>query len=101
LNFVIMLTQLEINERLKAIKPELESRFKVSSIGYFGSFANGTQNPQSDLDLLVEFSQPVGWDFFTLENYLEHLLGLKVDLVTRNSLKDQIKDSILSQVLYI
>jgi predicted nucleotidyltransferase len=96
-----MLTQLEINERLKAIKPELESRFKVSSIGYFGSFANGTQNPQSDLDLLVEFSQPVGWDFFTLENYLEHLLGLKVDLVTRNSLKDQIKDSILSQVLYI
>ena len=96
-----MLTQLEINERLKAIKPELESRFKVSSIGYFGSFANGTQNPQSDLDLLVEFSQPVGWDFFTLENYLEHLLGLKVELVTRNSLKDQIKDSILSQVLYI
>ena len=96
-----MLTQLEINERLRAIKPELESRFKVSSIGYFGSFANGTQNTQSDLDLLVEFSQPVGWDFFTLENYLEHLLGLKVDLVTRNSLKDQIKDSILSQVLYI
>ncbi len=96
-----MLTQLEIKERLKAIKPELESRFKVSSIGYFGSFANGTQNPQSDLDLLVEFSQPVGWNFFTLENYLEHLLGLKVDLVTRNSLKDQIKDSILSQVLYI
>jgi len=96
-----MLTQLEINERLKAIKPELVSRFKVSSIGYFGSFANGTPNLQSDLDLLVEFSQPVGWDFFTLENYLEHLLGLKVDLVTRNSLKDQIKDSILNQVLYI
>ena len=96
-----MLTQLEINERLKAIKPELESRFKVSSIGYFGSFANGTPNLQSDLDLLVEFSQPIGWDFFTLENYLEHLLGLKVDLVTRNSLKDQIKDSILSQVLFI
>ncbi|MFM8786901.1 MAG: nucleotidyltransferase family protein, partial [Bacteroidota bacterium] len=95
------LTQLEIHERLKAIKPELESRFKVSSIGYFGSFANGTQNLQSDLDLLVEFSQPVGWDFFTLENYLEHLLGMNVDLVTRNSLKDQIKDSILSQVLYI
>jgi predicted nucleotidyltransferase len=96
-----MLTQLEISERLKAIKPELESRFKVSSIGYFGSFASGTQNQQSDLDLLVEFSQPVGWEFFTLENYLEHLLGLKVDLVTRNSLKEQIKDSILNQVLYI
>jgi hypothetical protein len=96
-----MLTQLEISKRLKAIKPELESRFKVSSIGYFGSYARGTQNQQSDLDLLVEFSQPVGWEFFTLENYLEHLLGLKVDLVTRNSLKEQIKDSILNQVLYI
>ena len=96
-----MLTQLEISKRLKAIKPELESRFKVSSIGYFGSYASGTQNQKSDLDLLVEFSQPVGWEFFTLENYLEHLLGLKVDLVTRNSLKEQIKDSILNQVLYI
>lgn len=79
----------------------LADRFHVSSIGYFGSYATGQQNDQSDLDLLVEFSQPVGWEFFTLERYLEQNIGLRVDLVTRNSLKEQIKESILKQVQYI
>jgi predicted nucleotidyltransferase len=73
----------------------------VSSICYFGSYSTGQQNDQSDLDLLVEFSEPVGWEFFTLERFLEQTMGLRVDLVTRNSLKEQIKESILKQVQYI
>jgi predicted nucleotidyltransferase len=73
----------------------------VSKIGYFGSYASGEQTESSDLDLLVEFSQSVGWEFFTLERYLEQTLGLSVDLVTKNALKDRIKDSILNQVQYI
>ena len=96
-----MLTKLEIESKLKAIKPVLTNKFHVSSIGYFGSYSTGQQNEQSDLDLLVEFSQPVGWEFFTLERYLEQTMGLRVDLVTRNSLKEQIKESILNQVQYI
>ena len=96
-----MLTKLEIESKLQAIKPVLIDKFHVSSIGYFGSYSTGQQNEQSDLDLLVEFSQPVGWEFFTLESYLEQTLGLRVDLVTHNSLKEQIKESILNQVQYI
>lgn len=95
------MTKLEIEHKLQEIKPVLADRFHVSSIGYFGSYATGQQNDQSDLDLLVEFSQPVGWEFFTLERYLEQNIGLRVDLVTRNSLKEQIKESILKQVQYI
>ena len=92
-----MLTKLEIESKLQAIKPVLIDKFHVSTIGYFGSYSTGQQNEQSDLDLLVEFSQPVGWEFFTLEQ----TLGLRVDLVTHNSLKEQIKESILNQVQYI
>ncbi|MFM7090641.1 MAG: nucleotidyltransferase family protein [Bacteroidota bacterium] len=96
-----MLTKLEIENKLQAIKPVLTDKFHVSSIGYFGSYSTGQQNEQSDLDLLVEFSEPVGWEFFTLERFLEQTMGLRVDLVTRNSLKEQIKESILKQVQYI
>lgn len=96
-----MLTKLEIENKLKAIKPLLADKFHVSSIGYFGSYSTGQQNEKSDLDLLVEFSEPVGWEFFTLERFLEQNMGIPVDLVTRNSLKEQIKESILKQVQYI
>ena len=96
-----MLTKLEIENKLQAIKPVLTDKFHVSSIGYFGSYSTGQQNEQSDLDLLVEFSEPVGWEFFTIERFLEQTMGLRVDLVTRNSLKEQIKESILKQVQYI
>jgi hypothetical protein len=93
-----MLTKLEIENKLQEIKPVLTDKFHVSSIGYFGSYSTGQQNEQSDLDLLVEFSEPVGWEFFTIERFLEQTMGLRVDLVTRNSLKEQIKESILKQV---
>jgi predicted nucleotidyltransferase len=96
-----MLSNSEIESKLQSLKPELANRFHVSAIGYFGSYSNGQQTEQSDLDLLVEFSQPIGWEFFTLERYLEQVLGLRVDLVTRNALKDYIKESILKQVKYI
>ncbi|MFI5222348.1 MAG: nucleotidyltransferase family protein [Bacteroidia bacterium] len=96
-----MLSQHDIETKLQQIKPLLTDKFHVSSIGYFGSFATAQQTEISDLDLLVEFSQPVGWEFFTLESFLEKSLGLRVDLVTRNALKDRIKESILKQVKYI
>jgi predicted nucleotidyltransferase len=96
-----MYTRTEIENKLHKIKPVLADQFHVSKIGYFGSFATDEQNDNSDLDLLVEFSQPIGWEFFTLERFLEQSLGLKIDLVTRNALKERIKDSILNQVRYI
>ena len=96
-----MLSIAEIESKLRAIKPELTEKFHVSSIGYFGSYARGQQTDTSDLDLVVEFSKPVGWAFFTLESFLEQSLGIKVDLTTKNSLKERIKESILNQVKYI
>jgi predicted nucleotidyltransferase len=96
-----MLSTADIETKLKEIKPVLADKFHVSSIGYFGSYARGQQTDVSDLDLVVEFSQPVGWAFFTLESFLEQSLGINVDLITRNGLKERIKGSILNQVKYI
>lgn len=91
----------DIESKLQQLKPLLADRFHVSKIGYFGSYASGQQTGRSDLDLLVEFSQPIGWEFFTLEKFLEKEFGLSIDLVTKEALKERIKRPILDQVKYI
>ena len=91
----------EILEKLKELKPSLYENYSVKKIGLFGSFADETFNKQSDIDLLVELEKPIGWKFFSLEIYLEKIFGRKIDLVTKNALKKQIKDRVLKQVKYI
>lgn len=91
----------DIESKLQQLKPLLADRFHVCKIGYFGSYASGQQTGRSDLDLLVEFSQPIGWEFFTLEKFLEKEFGLSIDLVTKEALKERIKRPVLDQVKYI
>lgn len=92
---------IEIENKLQQLKPLLIDRFHVSKIGMFGSYVSGKPTVDSDLDLLVEFSQPIGWDFFILEKFLEEELNMKIDLVTKDALKKRIKEAILKQVKYI
>ena len=83
-------------------KAELRKRFKVKTIGVFGSYVRGEQNRQSDVDLLVEFEEPVGlFEFMDLEMYLTDLLGVKVDLVSKKALKPHIGERILKEVTMI
>lgn len=96
-----MITPADITNKLKEIKPYLAERFKVKEIGYFGSFAQGDYNRDSDIDILVEFSATPGWEFFMLEEYLESVLNRKVDLVTKGALREQLKEQILQSVRYI
>ena len=79
----------------------LQKDFAVREIGLFGSFSDETNSDESDIDLLVELEKPIGWKFFSLELYLESIFKRKIDLVTKNALKLQIKDSILKQVNYV
>ncbi len=93
--------QEEIKIKLKNLKPVLSDRFSVKRIGYFGSYSRNEQTEKSDIDILVEFRKPVGWEFFDLQEFLENELKLKVDLVSSQALKEQLRDSILKQVQYI
>jgi len=90
----------DIEIKLLALKPILTDRFNVSEIGDFGSYWTGEERQKSDLDLLVEFSKRVGWEFVTLEKFLEKEFGLSIDLVTKDALKERIKLPILNQVKY-
>lgn len=90
----------EIKKILKMHKPELKERFKVKRIGIFGSYIRGEDVESSDVDILVEFYEPIGWEFVDLKEFLEKILGTDVDLVTAKALKPQLSDTILKEVLY-
>jgi len=96
-----METRKEIINKLQEIKPILKEEYSVKTIGLFGSFAENTNNYDSDVDIMVEFEKPIGWHFFTLESYLEKMLNKKIDLVTKSALKEPIKPYILNQMQYI
>jgi uncharacterized protein len=91
-----------IKRTLVAHKAELNRRFKVKTIGVFGSYVRGEQKRSSDVDVLVEFEEPVGlFEFMALEYYLSDLLGVKVDLVSKKGLKPHIGERILEEVIMI
>ena len=75
----------EVENILRAHKEDLRERFGVSSIAIFGSYARGEETKLSDVDILVEFERPIGWEIVDLKDYLESLLGVKVDLITKNA----------------
>ena len=95
-------TRQDILASLKKIKGEVAKEYSVKMIGVFGSFARNEQMGESDIDLLVEFSKPVGFvTFMRLENFLSEQLGKQVDLVTSDSLKPVIRQDVLSEVIYV
>lgn len=96
-----MLTQSYILNKLSELKPILHNEYSVKNIGLFGSFSDNSNTENSDIDILVEFERPIGWKYLSLEIFLENYFGRKIDLVTKNALKEQIKDSILNQVKYV
>ena len=96
-----MITKTDILNKLSDLKPILYKEYSVKQIGLFGSFSDNSNTDESDIDLLVEFEKPIGWKYFSLEIYLETIFGRKIDLVTKNALKEQIKDNILNQVKYV
>ncbi|WP_255317286.1 HepT-like ribonuclease domain-containing protein [Candidatus Magnetobacterium casense] len=92
----------EIKALINANREVLETRFKVKTIGIFGSYVRGQQKKRSDIDILVEFSGDMGFiGFMQLEEYLRKLFGVRVDLVTRGALKPYIGKRILEEVVYV
>ena len=94
----------KIIEKLKQLKPEIEKRYKIAEIGVFGSYVRDEQTENSDLDVLVSFSEDSSMSllkFCSFENWLSDVMEKKVDLVMKNSLKSRIGKQILSEVIYL
>jgi predicted nucleotidyltransferase len=93
---------LEITHQLQPILPALRRDYGVESLSIFGSYGRDEQRAESDLDLLVTFQQAPGLlQFVELENKLSDLLGIKVDLVMRDSLKPAIGEIILREAVAV
>jgi len=96
----MMMTLQEIRATLHKYLPILREKYGVKTIGVFGSYARGEAAPGSDIDIIVEFTHPIGWEFVDLADDLEAVLHNKVDLVIKNSLHPLIRDSVLNEVQY-
>ncbi len=76
-------------------------RLDVKRLALFGSVTRGTITPKSDIDILVEFSKPVGlFQFIQLKGLLEKKLGRSVDLVTPDAIRKEMKKNILNEAIY-
>lgn len=90
----------ELRGRLAAALPALRAQHPIRSIGVFGSWARGEQRPESDVDLLIEFAEPVGlFEFFEVREKLENVLGVRVDLTTPGGLRPRIADRVRRDLL--
>ena len=90
----------EILALLRGYRTELEG-YGVKSLAIFGSVARNEATEESDIDILVEFGQPVGlFEFVRIKARLEKILNRPVDLVTPEALKKQLKERILKEAIY-
>ena len=97
-----MKTLQEVRLILQGHSSELRERYDVTTIAVFGSVARGDQTAASDVDILVDLRQPVGWEIVHLQQRLEEILGLQVDLVTRKAVirKPLLWQSIQEDLVY-
>lgn len=77
----------EIRAKLRSIQPSLMQRYPIKRLALFGSIVRNEQTSESDIDIMVEFAKPVGFQFFELAHELENYLKCHVDLVSRNGIK--------------
>ena len=95
------MTRDDIIETLQEHMSEIR-RYGVSHLAVFGSLARGEEKPDSDVDILVEFSVPVGlFEFVRVQRYLGRLLGRTVDLATPDALRKEMRDAILQEATYV
>ena len=90
-----------VKDTLLAHKQRLGIKYGLSNLAIFGSYARNQQTDGSDLDILVEFDRPIGSEFIDLADELELLLRVKIDLVSKKSIKDKYLRSIEKELEYV
>lgn len=91
----------DVANNLKNLWPVIQ-KHGVTSLWIFGSHARGDSRPDSDLDLLVDFASPPGFDnFMGLKIDLEDRLGTKVDLLSRSACGPRFLKAIQPELLHV
>lgn len=97
-----MKTFQEIKKILTENAGKIRGDYKVRRLGIFGSFIRGEQKEDSDVDILVTFEEPISLlKLVNFENYLQDIIGIKVDVIPENNIRPELRDIILNEVSYI
>ncbi|VAW27337.1 Nucleotidyltransferase domain protein, BT0168 group [hydrothermal vent metagenome] len=91
----------DLKKVLTQNKPKLLAEYPIKSLAIFGSYARKEQQANSDLDVLVEFRDSIGIRFIDLADDIEHIMGIKVDLVSKNGIKPKYFEAIKSDLVYV
>ena len=92
----------DILTKLRELKPTITARYKVREIGLFGSFVREEQESSSDIDLLAEFEANADlFDLIGLELYLEETFQRPVDVVPKQALRLELRETVLHQVVTV
>jgi uncharacterized protein len=93
---------IEIRDILTKNKKIIQENYKVKKIGIFGSYVRGEQKEDSDLDIIVDFFEPVSLlKLVNFENFLRNITGLKVDVVPESDIRPELRDNILNEASYL
>jgi len=91
-----------IKKVLRDNKALLREHYHISRIGIFGSWVRGDMHKRSDLDVLVEFSEPISLiRLVALEHFLTGIVGLRVDVVPKDDIRRELRDRILEEAVYL
>ena len=96
-----MLNKQKIVSLLSQHQSALKLKYPLKSIALFGSYARGEQQADSDIDLLVDFTQPVGMEIVDLAIELEEILGHRVDVITYNAVRNRLFHHIKDELAYV
>ena len=81
--------------------PELQRKYPISKMGVFGSYARGEATENSDIDIAVELTGPMGLNFVAMANEIEALFGIKVDVVPKRSIKPSYLPYVEKDIIYV
>ena len=95
-----MLTLQNILQILRSHMPELQSKYPVSRLGVFGSYARGEATESSDIDIAVEINGPMGLSFIAMADEIENMLGKKTDVVPKRSIKPEYLQYVEKDIVY-
>jgi predicted nucleotidyltransferase len=92
----------ELKKIVAEEKDEIRRQYKAWIVAFFGSYARGDFHADSDLDLLVDVDPGANlFDLVGLQHFLEDKLGCKVDVGTRNSLREELHAAVFSEAIYL
>lgn len=92
----------KVMKTINELKEQIKNQYKAEVVGMFGSYIRGEQKEGSDIDILVEFFKGADlFHFVGLSLFLEEKLGLKVDVVPYDTIREELKENILKEAIYL